>query len=312
MKIVITGEFPEAAQALIRASFPPEWDLRILQPEAVEGELTDADVLIPEHLAVDAALLEKAPRLKLVQTGAGYDNVDVLACTRRGVQVCNAAGINADAVAEHVMAFILCWYKNLLYLDGFMKAGRPEAELAYTGAELSDKTVGLIGLGHVGQRVAARCRAFGMRVLGWSYRPCDLPGVERCDLDRLLCESDVVSLHIPLNADTRHTIDAAALRKMKPDALLINTSRGGVVNEADLIEALRRGTIGGACLDVYEEEPLPVGHPLRSLDRVLLTPHTAGLPDGVKFHKKRYAFFVSNIDHVLRNEPPESRLNTLL
>lgn len=311
MKIVITGEFPAAAKALIRASFPDDWDLCILLPEEAEGQLTDADVLIPEHLAVDAALLEKAPRLKLVQTGAGYDNVDLAACTRRGVQVCNAAGINADAVAEHVMAFILCWYKNLLYLDGFMKAGRPEAELLYAGAELSDKTVGLIGLGHVGRRVAARCRAFGMRVLGWSHRHCKLPGIELCDLDRLLRESDIVSLHIPLNADTRHTIDAAALRKMKPDALLVNTSRGGVVSEADLIEALRRGTIGGACLDVYEEEPLPAGHPLRSLDRVLLTPHTAGLPDGVKFHRKRYAFFVSNIYHVLRNEPPESRLNTL-
>lgn len=127
MKIVITGEFPEAAKALIRASFPDDWDLCILLPEEAEGELADADVLIPEHLAVDAALLEKAPRLKLVQTGAGYDNVDLEACTRRGVQVCNAAGINADAVAEHVMAFILCWYKNLLYLDGFMKAGRSSA-----------------------------------------------------------------------------------------------------------------------------------------------------------------------------------------
>ena len=112
-------------------------------------------MLIPEHIKINAALLEKAPRLKLIQTGAGYDNVNLEDCTRYGVQVCNAAGVNANAVAEHVMAFILCWYKNITYLDSFLKAHRDEGELQYKGAELSEKTIGIIGLGNVGKKVAA-------------------------------------------------------------------------------------------------------------------------------------------------------------
>ena len=307
MKVVIIRRYPTAAREKLRNSFPPAWEVRIVPPEAAEPELGDAEVLIPEHIPVDTALLEKAPALKLVQTGAGYDNVDLAACTRFGVQVCCAAGVNAEAVAEHVMAFLLCWYKNIASLDGFMKSGRPESELSYAGAELAGKTIGLIGLGHVGKRVAELCRAFHMRVLGWSYRPVPVEGVELRDLDSLYRESDVISLHVPL----RHLIGAEAFARMKPDALLINTSRGAVVDEAQLIEALRRGEIGGACLDVFEDEPLSPDSPLRKLDHVLLTPHTAGLPDGVKFHKKRCAFFVENIQKLMNHETPDCRLNYL-
>ena len=114
MKVVIIGFFPDAAKDRILESFPSAWTVRIVMPDEAEQELTDADVLIPEHIRIDDDLLQKAPKLKLVQTGAGYDNVDLCACTMHGVQVCNAAGVNANAVAEHVMAFILCWYKNIV------------------------------------------------------------------------------------------------------------------------------------------------------------------------------------------------------
>lgn len=311
MKVVITGVFPETAKDRIRGSFPRAWDVKIVLPDEAQQELTDADVLIPEHIRIDEGILQKAPKLKLVQTGAGYDNVDVNACTRHGVQVCNAAGVNANAVAEHVMALILCWYKNILKLDKFLKADSDEGELNYFGAELSDKTIGLVGFGHVGKKVAEYGNAFHMKVLVYSHRPTDAAGTEQRDLDSLLRDSDIVSLHVPLNESTRHMINADVFSKMKSDAVLVNTSRGGVIDEPQLLQALEKGLIGGACLDVFEEEPLRRDHPFRRMENVIVTPHTAGLPDGVKYHKKRYAFFVKNIERVMKGETPECRINLL-
>lgn len=309
MKVVIVSNVPESTKQKIRKSFPAEWSVCIVPPEEAAGCMKEANVVIPEHIRVDDRFLDGAPELLLVQTGAGYDNVDIAACTRRGIRVCNAAGINAAAVAEHVMAFILCWYKNILLLDRLMKRHGDEGQLDYTGAELSGKTVGIIGLGAVGRNVAKYCSAFDMRVLGYSRRSASLPGVEQVELDTLYSESDIVTVHVPLNASTHRMIGHEAFVKMKNDALFINTARGGVVEERDLIGALAAHEIGGACLDVYEEEPLPLDHPLRELPNVILTPHTAGLPDGVKFHEKRYAFFAGNIERLLRGERPENQLN---
>ena len=310
MKIVIVGSFPRAAKEQIKNRFPEDWEVKFLLPhEEATEELQDADVLIPEHIKVDADLLKKAPRLKLIQTGAGYDNVDLEDCKKFGVQVCNAAGVNANAVAEHVMAFILCWYKNITYLDSFLKSHRDEGELQYIGAELSEKTIGIIGLGNIGKKVAEYCSAFHMKVLGYSHKPVDIAGVQLKDLDSIYRESDIISIHIPLNENTRHMIDSQVFDKMKSDAVLINTSRGAVIDQEQLILALKQGRIGGACLDVYEDEPLRVDDPLRDLDQVILTPHTAGLPDGVKYHKKRYDFFIRNIMKVMNGEAPECRLD---
>lgn len=309
MKVLIIGEHPPLSRQRIRELFPPQWEICFSPLAEADAQLHDAEVLLPEHLRVDEALLRRAPRLRLVQTGAGYDNVDLEACTRAGVQVCSAAGVNAGAVAEHVMALLLCRTKDLLYLDAGMKAHREVRALEYTGGELAGKTIGIVGLGAVGRRVAALCLAFGMRVLAYKRSPFSMDGVEAAALDRLYRESDIISLHVPLTEATRHMIDARALARMKPEALLINTARGALVDEDALIEALREGRIGGACLDVFETEPLPPDHPLRDLENVILTPHTAGLPDGPGFHRTRYAFFVSNIEKLLRGETPENRLN---
>lgn len=310
MKIVIIGNFPDAAKEQIKNRFPEDWEVKfLLSHESAEEELKDTDVLIPEHIKVNADLLEKAPRLKLIQTGAGFDNVNLEDCTKYGIQVCNASGVNANAVAEHVMAFILCWYKNINYLDSYLKSHLDERDLNYNGAELSEKTMGIIGLGNVGKKVAEYCNAFHMKVLGYSHKPFDIAGVQQKDLDGLYQESDIVSIHIPLNESTRHMIDYHVFKKMKSDAVLINTSRGAVINQEQLTLALMQGSIGGACLDVYEDEPLDMDNPLRDLKNVILTPHTAGLPDGVKYHKKRYDFFISNINKVMNGELPECRLN---
>ena len=312
MKIVITGFFPNTTKERILANFPYTWNVRIVLPDEVEKELADADVLIPEHIMIGDEILQKAPQLKLIQTGAGYDNVDIYACTKHGVQVCNAAGVNSNAVAEHVMALILCWYKNIVTLDKVLKTNSDESELNYYGAELSEKTIGIVGFGHVGKTVAEYCNAFHMKVLVNSHNPIEIPSVEQRSLDSLYHDSDIISLHVPLNESTRHMINSDVFPRMKSDALLINTSRGGVIDEPQLLQALETGMIGGACLDVFEEEPLRHDHPFRYLENVILTPHTAGLPDGVMYHKKRYEFFVKNIERVMKNETPDCRINHLV
>lgn len=305
MEVLVIGAFPEATKQKITDIFPKEWTLHIAPPQEAARFLPRAEVVIPEHVQVDAAFLARAPKLRLVHTGAGHDNVDLKACAARGVRVCGAAGVNASAVAEHTMALLLAWYKNIPRLDGFMKARG--SELSYSGGELAGKTIGLVGLGHIGARVAALCRAFDMQVLGCSRRAAP-PDIEAVGLEELLRRSDVVSLHIPLTDATRGMIGRAELAGMKKTALLINTSRGAVVDEAALVQALTLGQIAGACLDVYAQEPLPQGSPLRSMENVILTPHTAGFPDGVGYHEARYRFFIRNIRRLLASQQLEQEL----
>ena len=166
MKVVVIGNFTQRAKENIASAFPASWEICPVAPGEAAAGLLDADAVIPEHTRVNAELLDRAPGLRLVQTGAGFDNVEIEECTKRGIWVCNAAGVNAAAVAEHVMAFLLCWYKNIPALDRFLKERRPEEELDYAGSELAGKTVGIVGLGAVGRTVAGYCGAFGMQVLG--------------------------------------------------------------------------------------------------------------------------------------------------
>lgn len=291
MNLVIIGRFPADTDTQIRAFFPADWEVSITESNLAGPYLQNADALIPEHIPIGPSFLDKAPKLRMIQTGAGYDNVDLAECTRRSILVCSAAGVNTAAVAEHTMALILGWFKNIVYLDSFLKAHRDSRELRYSGGELCGKTAGIIGLGAIGQRVSSLCRAFGMNVLGYTRHPKSVQGVEAVSLDELLARNDVVSIHVPATPETRHMIGRQAFQKMKPSAVLVNTARGSIIREEDLIEALSDHQIAGACLDVYEEEPLPQASRLRELPNVILTPHTAGYPDGVKLHEKRYSFF---------------------
>jgi len=310
MKVVIIGYFPEASKMIISNEFPDDWEIDIVTPEESDVSLKNADVVIPEHIKVDSEFLSKAKKVKFVQTGAGFDNVDIEACTKKGIWVSNAAGVNAIAVAEHVMAFILSWYKNIPYLDNYMKERKDEKKLSYSGSELVDKTIGIIGVGAVGQKVAKYCNTFGMRVLGYARKKIDTAGnIEFVDLDTLYMKSDIVTVHVSLNDKTRHMINSDAFKKMKKEAIIINTARGPIIDEKALIAALKNGDIAGAGLDVFEKEPLAIDSELRELDNVILTPHTAGMPDGLKFHKKRYAFFIENIKKVIAGKEPDSTLN---
>jgi len=310
MKVVIVGKFSDRTKHFILSKFPHDWKIAIVTSEELHREVNDAEVIIPEHKIIDGPLLDRAKYLKLVQTGAGYDNVMIDECTKRGIYVANAAGINALAVAEHVFAYIVCWYKNIIYLDGIMKQGQYGVD--YAGSELSGKVIGIVGLGNIGREVACLANAFKMKVLGYHTRSIDTNlEIEFTDLETLLRLSDIITLHVSLNDKTRNMIGRKELELMKEDSFLINTSRGPVVDEAALIEALQSKKIGGAGLDVFETEPLPKDSPLRKLNNVILTPHTAGSPDGLKFHHKRFEFFVENIRRVSEHKPPINALNQI-
>ena len=311
----MVGYFTEASKISILKQFPEKWNVVIVPPgEEMLHHIEDCQVIIPEHIQVDRDLLSMAKQLKLVQTGAGFDNVDIDVCTQLGIWVANAAGVNAQAVAEHVMALLLSYYKNIPFLDTFMKNRMDINQLRYTGSELEGKTIGIIGMGAIGKKVAKLCRAFDMNVLAYARNAVMQSDnfVRMTDFDNLVRESDIVTVHASLNQQTKQLIDKEVFWEMKNTALFINTARGGIVNERDLIDALKNGDIAGACLDVFESEPLPTDSELRSLSNVILTPHTAGMPDGFKFHKKRYGFFINNIRRIENGEVPESRLNQLL
>lgn len=212
--------------------------------------------------------------------GVGFDNIDVAACTRRGVVVTNTPDVLSEATADLAMALVLATARRLGEGERFLRSRRPwiwEPDFML-GMDLSGATLGIVGFGRIGQAVARRAAGFGMRVLYHGRRRAD-PAVEsevhalyRPGLNELLSESDVVSLHVSLSTSTRHLIDAERLGRMKPTAILVNTSRGAVVDEGALVEALRSGTIRAAGLDVYEREP-EIRPGLLSMDNVVLVPH---------------------------------------
>lgn len=246
--------------------------------------LQDAEALIVRNQTqVTAQLLEAAPHLRVVgRLGVGLDNIDLAAARTRGVTVTAARNANAIAVAEYVLAAMLHVTRNLTAADASVRAGAWD-RVHFGGNELWGRTLGLIGVGEIGRRVALRARAFGMHVIGYDplVGPYDFAPAEQSitllPLDDVLARADVVSLHVPLIAATRHLINAERLARMQPHATLINTARGGIVDETALLNALNSGQLHRAVLDVREIEPPPADDPLRTCDAVLLTPHIAGL-----------------------------------
>jgi len=247
-----------------------------LQPYLAEAQGLLCLLTIP----VRADLLARAPNLRVVSNMAvGYDNVDVAYCTQRGIPVGNTPGVLTEATADLTLALLLAAARALPQAAADARQGRWSTwrPAGWLGMELNGATLGIVGMGKIGQAVAARAKAFGMKLIYSDEVP--RPAVEaalaaeRLPLQALLRRSDIVSLHCPLTPATRHLIDAAALRSMKPSALLINAARGPIVDTAALTEALQQGQIGGAALDVTDPEPLPPEHPLYSLPNCLIVPH---------------------------------------
>ena len=283
--IVITEFMDESAIRQYLGTFEVLYDPKLVdEPSRLLAALTDCRALVVRNRTqVRGALLDAAPQLKAVgRLGVGLDNIDLLDCEARGIRVFPATGANDLAVAEYVVCAAMILLRNAWFASSEVAAGTwPRMKLI--GRETSTKQLGLIGFGAIARLTAAKALALGMRVAAFDpFVSPDDPawkGIDRVDLPALLAASDVVSLHTPLTPETRHLIDATAIAQMKRGAILVNAARGGVVDEAALIGALRAGHIGGAALDVFEKEPLSEadGAAWHGLSNVVLTPHIAGV-----------------------------------
>ena len=285
MPDIVISEFMDEAAVRDLAPRDVLYDPALVdRPEDLRAAVADARALIVRNRTeVRETLLEAAPRLRVVgRLGVGLDNIDVRACAARGVTVCPATGANDVSVAEYVIAAALILLRGAYFASPEVAAGAwPRNRLI--GREIAGKRLGLVGFGGIARETAKRAAALGMNVAAYDpYVPGDSPafaGASRLDLDALLGSADVLSLHVPLTPETRHMIDAGALARMKPDAVLVNAARGGVVDEPALAAALRAGGLAGAALDVFETEPLGAdrGALFAGLANVILTPHVAGV-----------------------------------
>ena len=267
---------------------------------------------VPLAWRVDAAFLKKAPRLLCVSSsGAGYDPVDVQACTEHGVLVVNQSGCNADSVAEHAIGLLLDVRHRISESDRVMRSGVYGTREDLMGHEIRGLTIGIVGVGNIGRRVARLATAFGMRVLGYDpyVETSELRdrGVEPVDLDELVAHSDVVSVHCPLTASTVNLFDANRFSAMKPGAVFLSTARGGIHDEQALADALRKGHLSGAGLDVWEVEPPAKDHPLLALENVVATYHTAGVTHEARRNAARMG--AEQLIEVLAGKPAPRLVN---
>lgn len=276
----------EAAVASLQGGFDTSYDATLVdRREELLGKLKDVDALIVRNRTqVNGEILAAAPKLKVVgRLGVGLDNIDLPACRARNVEVIPATGANALAVAEYVIGTAMMLLRGVYFSTAAVAAGQwPRGPLS-NGREIGGKTLGIIGFGGIGQLTAQLAQGLGMRVVATDPMISAASPIwkETCvtclTLDQLLAECDVVSLHVPLVPETRNLINAARLAMMKADAVLINSARGSIIDEAALAAALKSKQLGGAALDVYDAEPLKAGSPLAECPNLILTPHVAGV-----------------------------------
>jgi (S)-sulfolactate dehydrogenase len=287
MRIVIPEVMDAGAVEWLKARHEVHYDPALVdQRPKMLATMADADaIIVKERTQVDEALLAATPRLRVVgRLGVGLDNIDLPACRKRNIAVFPATGANARSVAEYVICTSLMLMRPAAYTNSARVASGewPQKE-ARGGRELEGKTMGMVAMGATAQAVARIAGCMGMRLLGYDpLRPADDPvfaelGVKRVSLEELLAQSDIVTLHVPLTQETRGLMNRERISLMKKGAILINSARGGIVDAAALIEALREGRLGAAANDVYEQEPLPAGSVYKDRPAtLLLTPHIAG------------------------------------
>ncbi len=311
MRIVVPDDNPPVlagTAALLRLRKIGEvrvYDSDATDPAVLTERLREADVAvnIRGRTRFTAEVLQACPQLKLISIwGTGTDNVDLAAAAARGIAVTNTPGANAIAVAEHTIALMLAVAKQLAQADRAMRQGGWPRNLV---PQLRGKRLGLIGTGLIGREVAAMAKGLGMEVVAWTFHPnaslAASLGLRYVELDELLRTSDILSPHLRATPETHHLLNRERLAVLKPSAILVNTARGSLVDEAALIECLRDKKIAGAGLDVFETEPLPAGHPLTTLPNVLLTPHAAGMtPEVIQIG---LAMAVENIENFLQGAP---------
>jgi phosphoglycerate dehydrogenase-like enzyme len=282
-KVVVPDDWPPVLAA--SAGFPRLREFAALEyfdtlpgsEAALIERIRDAEVVISVRSSsrFTQKVFRQCPGLRLVSLwGTGTDNVDLAGASKHGVTITNTPGVSAFSVAEHALALMLAAARAIPAQDAAVRGGAwPRGQ----GIELRGKTLGIVGLGAIGRRFAELGQAIGMRVVAWTLHPNPAMGIELTEFDELLRSSDVVSIHVRLSPQTTGMIGAREFGLMKPSALLINTARGAIVEEAALVDALGTKRIARAGLDVFTSEPLPPGHPLTQLPNVVLTPHSAGI-----------------------------------
>jgi D-3-phosphoglycerate dehydrogenase len=283
-KVLIIGAFHARGMALLEARADVRHEIIDGRSEAETADkIRDADAVTMRTAPLPAALIDQAERLQVVSRhGVGYDNIDVAALTARGIPLAIAADANATAVAEHTLFFMLALARQALRHDRAVREGRWEIRNRFETVDLMGRRVLVLGYGRIGREVAKRCAAFDMEVsIHDPYVQANVieAGGYRSvpDVAAVLPQTDVLTVHMPLAAESRHLIGAAELAALPAHALVINCARGGIVDEAALHAALTSGKLAGAGIDVFEQEPPPEHHPLFALDNVILSPHTAGM-----------------------------------
>lgn len=314
VRIASLSPYPEE---VVRGLLPASYEPRIVlvppppAPDAVREAVAGADLVLADKRhkhRLDRDTLAAMDRCQLIQQPAvGFDAIDHRAAAELGIPVANAAGYNRDSVADWTVLAILTLTRDAGVADRGMRDGDWPYQKLRRGRELGALTVGIVGLGNIGNAVASRLRAFGCRLLFADVVPRSAPGAAAVDLDELLADADVVTVHVPLDHDTRHLFGDARLGRMKPGAILINASRGPVVDEAALVRALDSGHLGGAGLDVFEVEPLPADSPLRAFENVLLSPHAAAWTDEAE--SRLLDVCGANLRRVLSGQEPFNVVN---
>lgn len=310
MKIVLTDAqtvIDELVTADCLQEFGEVVSNGLLSYEEVAEALTDADMVICNKTLLNSHTLRFAKKLKYIGLFAtGYNNIDIDYCRKHGITVCNAGSYSTNAVAQQTFALILEHYNKVAQYaqyvaDGHWKRSPTFSPFVYPLNELCGKTLGIVGLGVIGREVAAIGNAFHMRVIAYNRSQRDVPGVTQVSLDRLLSESDIVSVHCPLNPDSENMFNKEAFMKMKQGSLFVNTARGGVMVEQDLYDALESGHLGGACIDVLRIEPMEEDCILMTAKNCIITPHIAWAPLETRLRLMRIV--ADNIRNYLNGTP---------
>lgn len=283
MKIALVGNYPEGTYEAFERELPRNIEMLKFNTQEKFDTLSEADCVVLRTLKMSKERIENIKNLKFIQRwGTGYDTIDIQAAGQKGILVANTQGANSVAVAEMAISLILSVYRNIVNHNIGLKKGIWTRELyADRTFTLNCKKVGLIGAGSIGRKVSSIAQAFGAEVQYFDlYRMNDMDETKYkmryLPLNDLLLTSDIISIHVPLTEETKYIINSENIKFMKPNAILINTSRGGIVNEQDLIDALNNNKILGAGIDCLEHEPISPDDPLLRLDNVVLTPHVGG------------------------------------
>jgi glyoxylate reductase len=315
--VAVTRKIPESGLQLLREATTVEiWDQELPpSPDEIDALLEGCDgaiTLLTDR--IDGAVLDRHPSLRVVSNFAvGYDNIDVPAASERGVLVCNTPEVLTNATADHTWALLLAAARRIPESISYVRDGKWKTwgPMLLLGREVSGATIGIVGLGRIGKEVAKRARGFDMRVL--AFDPFEDAAFARehdvtyVPLEELLADSDFVTLHVALTPETHHLIGAAELGRMKPTAILVNASRGPVVDTDALVDSLRSGSIFGAALDVTDPEPLPADHPLVNMTNCIVVPHTASAT--VQTRDRMAELAAQNLLAGLRGERPPAAVN---